>query len=197
MYHSALSKCYYHEWVGNKPSPLPQNSKSVLFIINQGQTYDLKITDLNSVEMDSIAESFFIIFLALSVTVCVFGCVIVCRPIYLLLCIYLGLARPQADPRFRYPLNWLELRFKIHLMLHQGLIKQTISSQHSIGRVDREERDEEEADDCIFCLEPKSAGEVIIEVYCKHTYHNECFQEWIRQESSLLSCPICKRKLNV
>lgn len=107
LYSSALSKCNYHEWVGDTHSPLPQNSKSVLFIINQGQTYDLNISDMSSVEMDRVAESFLLIFLSISAVACMFICLILCRPIYLIICLRLGFARPEAEPNFRYPLNWL------------------------------------------------------------------------------------------
>lgn len=91
--------------MADKRALLPQNSKSILFIVNMGQTYDLRLSDLNSIEMDNIAQSFFIMFLGLAMLTCVFTCVIVCRPVCVMAFISLGWT--NARPNFRYPLNCL------------------------------------------------------------------------------------------
>jgi hypothetical protein len=37
----------------------------------------------------------------------------------------------------------------------------------------------------------------MIELYCEHSFHKECLEEWVRQETTPLSCPMCKRKLSL
>lgn len=189
LYSTSISRCYYHEWEADKRALLPQNSKSILFIVNRGQTYDLRLSDLNSIEMDKIAESFLIMFLSLATVTCIFSCIIICRPLCTMACISLGWT--NARPHFTYPLNCLELRFKLRRMRTDRLIKPVTYRRQNESMAEGEE------DDCVFCLQPKEPHSQIVEVYCRHSYHQDCFEAWVRQESGQLQCPMCKRRISL
>ncbi len=121
------------------------------------------------------------------IVVLAFMAIVMCRPFCTLCWILLGRG-DGTNFGFRYPLNCLEIRAKMRNMVRNGIIRKEVEGY---------ERDGGEVDDCVFCLQEKMQGEQIIRTYCKHAYHRECFEEWVRQENSLLSCPMCKRKLNL
>lgn len=114
---------------------------------------------------------------------CIFTCIIVCRPVCIIGWIYLGWFNSRNEPNFnfKYPLNCFELKLKMRRMIAQKLVKiLTHRRKQSEDHINLEE-EEEEGDDCVFCLQRKEPGLQIVEIYCKHTYHRECFEEWVRQ----------------
>ena len=72
---------------------LPMTSKSLLFIFNQGQTYNLKILNLKDIEMDKIASVFFMMFIVLLLIVSVFTCFLLWRPLFTICLLYLRVPR--------------------------------------------------------------------------------------------------------
>ena len=47
--------------------------------------------------------------------------------------------------------------------------------------------------ECIICFEEYKEGDIIIELDCKHIYHDPCISKWLQKD---LSCPICRSQLN-
>lgn len=37
----------------------------------------------------------------------------------------------------------------------------------------------------------------MVELYCKHNFHVNCFCDWVKQKSGELPCPMCKRKISL
>lgn len=46
--------------------------------------------------------------------------------------------------------------------------------------------------DCIICFEEYKEGDIIIELECKHIYHDPCISKWLQKD---LSCPMCRTQL--
>ncbi|CAD8099014.1 unnamed protein product [Paramecium primaurelia] len=65
------------------------------------------------------------------------------------------------------------------------LIKQYFSKQ--ILRYDE--------DKCPFCIEKYEIKQEIIQIFCGHTFHLECFEDWIRINTKLVRCPICNQTI--
>lgn len=42
---------------------------------------------------------------------------------------------------------------------------------------------------CPICQNEMELGEIVIELRCRHVYHEECISFWLRDENT---CPICK-----
>lgn len=53
----------------------------------------------------------------------------------------------------------------------------------------------EEEDVCVFCLGGKDGTQAVL--YCGHSFHHQCFSDWLRQKSGELKCPVCKRGLTL
>lgn len=47
--------------------------------------------------------------------------------------------------------------------------------------------------DCVICFEEYKEGDIIIELECKHVYHDPCISKWLQKD---LSCPMCRTQLN-
>lgn len=45
---------------------------------------------------------------------------------------------------------------------------------------------------CVVCLSPLVKHEKILELPCKHVYHLNCAEEWLKRS---IICPICKKDL--
>lgn len=49
--------------------------------------------------------------------------------------------------------------------------------------------------ECVICLENFQAEEKLLELPCKHLYHEECIRKWLIERKKI--CPICKRDVSV
>ncbi|KAJ6908058.1 E3 ubiquitin-protein ligase RHA2B [Populus alba x Populus x berolinensis] len=47
--------------------------------------------------------------------------------------------------------------------------------------------------ECAVCLSQFSEGESVRKLNCKHTFHKDCLDEWLRQ--CLATCPLCRAKV--
>eukprot|EP01025_Chloroclados_australasicus_P016168 TRINITY_DN179_c0_g1_i1.p1 TRINITY_DN179_c0_g1~~TRINITY_DN179_c0_g1_i1.p1 ORF type:complete len:431 (-),score=36.75 TRINITY_DN179_c0_g1_i1:480-1772(-) len=48
---------------------------------------------------------------------------------------------------------------------------------------------------CAICLEEFHEGEQTTVFACKHQFHFECAEEWIRAKGKIVFCPLCKHEL--
>ncbi|KAL3830470.1 hypothetical protein ACJIZ3_019272 [Penstemon smallii] len=47
--------------------------------------------------------------------------------------------------------------------------------------------------ECVICLSEISDGEVVREIHeCKHSFHGNCLDQWLRCEGAA-TCPLCRR----
>lgn len=46
-------------------------------------------------------------------------------------------------------------------------------------------------DDCAVCLEACGEGETLRRLPCRHTFHRNCIDTWLRTKAV---CPICQRQ---
>ena len=53
-------------------------------------------------------------------------------------------------------------------------------------------RDGEDAEDCTVCLETFAVGEACIRVTCKHVFHRDCIETWLKRD---VRCPNCRFNL--
>lgn len=49
--------------------------------------------------------------------------------------------------------------------------------------------------ECVICLENFQPEEKLLELPCKHLYHDECIRKWLIERKKI--CPICKRDVSV
>lgn len=87
---TTVSRCQYGEWQLNKEYFLGQNVKVVLYLFNTGQTYNIRIIDMNEAEIDRIASTFAYFFVIFLGALAVIAGLIVVRPLCLIGCVYLG-----------------------------------------------------------------------------------------------------------
>ncbi|XP_047960046.1 E3 ubiquitin-protein ligase MPSR1 [Salvia hispanica] len=52
--------------------------------------------------------------------------------------------------------------------------------------------EEEGGDQCVICLEDWEAGEKAKRMPCKHRFHGECIEKWLRIHGS---CPVCRYEM--
>ncbi len=69
-----------------------------------------------------------------------------------------------------------------------GMSQQELSSLPKVSY----HRKNEEPDLCTICYCEFEENEGIIELSCKHMFHQECIFEWLKRVSN---CPVCKKKL--
>jgi len=51
-------------------------------------------------------------------------------------------------------------------------------------------------DECCICLMNLNNGKRIIEAQCKHRFHSECLNTWIKSGNQLsINCPLCLNSL--
>lgn len=63
----------------------------------------------------------------------------------------------------------------------------------SLPRITIEQLDEQHIEpDCAVCLESQKSGEVLIQLPCKHAYHESCIFGWFRQRDT---CPKCRARV--
>lgn len=68
--------------------------------------------------------------------------------------------------------------------------KASIDAMESVEVVGGESGD----DQCVICLEEWEAGEKAKEMPCKHRFHGECIEKWLRIHGS---CPVCRYEMPV
>ncbi|XVF43128.1 hypothetical protein PTKIN_Ptkin02bG0015600 [Pterospermum kingtungense] len=66
--------------------------------------------------------------------------------------------------------------------------KASIEAMESVGIGEGEDGE------CVVCLEEWRPGEVAKEMPCKHKFHDECIEKWLRIHGS---CPVCRYKMPV
>ena len=49
-----------------------------------------------------------------------------------------------------------------------------------------------DAEDCTVCLETFAVGEACIRVTCKHVFHRDCIETWLKRD---VRCPNCRFNL--
>ena len=70
-------------------------------------------------------------------------------------------------------------------------------NENNVDRVDMENQTDDDLDDCAICLQNlklKKDDNKYMEVLmtpCKHYFHKECLEIWVRSHSD---CPICRRE---
>ncbi|XP_059316005.1 E3 ubiquitin-protein ligase MPSR1-like [Lycium ferocissimum] len=52
--------------------------------------------------------------------------------------------------------------------------------------------EEEEKIECVVCLDELGVGDVAKEMPCKHRFHGDCVEKWLKIHGS---CPICRYKM--
>jgi RNA polymerase subunit RPABC4/transcription elongation factor Spt4 len=67
----------------------------------------------------------------------------------------------------------------------KGLSKEEIDTLHHRKNLKAGEQ-------CPICQNEMELGEVVIDLKCKHAYHEECISFWLKDENT---CPICKEYL--
>ncbi|CAK57010.1 unnamed protein product (macronuclear) [Paramecium tetraurelia] len=72
-----------------------------------------------------------------------------------------------------------------NMIKEKVLMKQCFSSQ--VLRYDE--------DKCPFCIEKYETKQEIVQIFCGHTFHLECFEDWIRINTKLVRCPICNQTI--
>ncbi|CAK79144.1 unnamed protein product (macronuclear) [Paramecium tetraurelia] len=50
-------------------------------------------------------------------------------------------------------------------------------------------------DKCPFCIEKYEIKQDIIQIFCGHTFHLDCFEDWVRINTKLVRCPICNQTI--
>ncbi|CAD8170369.1 unnamed protein product [Paramecium octaurelia] len=50
-------------------------------------------------------------------------------------------------------------------------------------------------DKCPFCIEKYQIQQDIIQIFCGHTFHLDCFEDWVRINTKLVRCPICNQTI--
>ena len=45
---------------------------------------------------------------------------------------------------------------------------------------------------CCVCLEAFAEGAIVTQLRCKHSFHGDCIQPWLRQQGTKATCPLCK-----
>ncbi|KAI3467335.1 hypothetical protein Pfo_023998 [Paulownia fortunei] len=68
--------------------------------------------------------------------------------------------------------------------------KSSIDAMASVEIVGGENDDEQ----CVICLEEWEAGEKAKEMPCKHRFHGECIEKWLKIHGS---CPVCRYEMPV
>ncbi|PIN13775.1 Anaphase-promoting complex (APC), subunit 11 [Handroanthus impetiginosus] len=68
--------------------------------------------------------------------------------------------------------------------------KASIDAMESVEIV-RGENDDEQ---CVICLEEWESGEKAKEMPCKHRFHGECIEKWLKIHGS---CPVCRYEMPV
>ncbi|CAD8188773.1 unnamed protein product [Paramecium pentaurelia] len=48
---------------------------------------------------------------------------------------------------------------------------------------------------CPFCIEQYEIQQEIIQIFCGHIFHLECFEDWVRINTKLVRCPICNQTI--
>ena len=49
------------------------------------------------------------------------------------------------------------------------------------------------AGECSVCLEGYPECSRVTTLPCKHSFHAECIEPWLRQQGMSATCPLCKR----
>ncbi|XP_058734800.1 E3 ubiquitin-protein ligase MPSR1-like [Vicia villosa] len=74
---------------------------------------------------------------------------------------------------------------------HNGQLPASKKSIDSMKRVEIEESDDGE---CVVCLEQFEIGGVVKEMPCKHKFHGDCIEKWLRIHGS---CPVCRYQMPI
>lgn len=82
----------------------------------------------------------------------------------------------QTQGRNRHPASEEE----ISKLPRIELTEQNISSE------------KEKCSECPVCREEFQSGETLVELVCKHRFHQDCITEWLRINGT---CPVCRRNL--
>ncbi|XP_058775345.1 E3 ubiquitin-protein ligase MPSR1-like [Vicia villosa] len=74
---------------------------------------------------------------------------------------------------------------------HNG---QPPASKESIQGMKKVEIEESDNGECVVCLEQFEVNGVIKEMPCKHRFHGDCIEKWLRIHGS---CPVCRFQMPI
>ncbi|KAI9505182.1 hypothetical protein GGI25_002246 [Coemansia spiralis] len=83
-----------------------------------------------------------------------------------------------------------------HLMeQNQNVNSQPPASDEAIAKLPRRKITISEVErklDCGICMDEYNPEEEVVELPCKHVYHNECIEHWLKMNGT---CPICRTRI--
>ena len=86
--------------------------------------------------------------------------------------------------------NLLELMAARQAPREVGLTKDEIKNLKRITyQGDNKNKPENEKDLCTICYCEFEEDEKLVELRCKHVYHEECITKWVERNAK---CPVCK-----
>lgn len=140
----------------------------------------LYFNDIDKQQIIFASNVFFMLMLILSISFLLLVLFVVLKPIAIAVLIYYGWRQDFSAPT--YPLTWIQLKIKIKRLIEMKFLKY-VSHDPVIETQDNH---------CCFCLENLQKGNKIAQLYCRHEFHKECFDEWVKNEPNL-RCPTCRR----
>ena len=85
--------------------------------------------------------------------------------------------------------------YECNKYLYQKIINSCNKNKLTCRRLNSTDEDKL-LNECSICLEQYVKNEKVIELQCKHTYHEKCIKEWIdTNNASNNSCPICRESI--
>ncbi|KAJ2509716.1 hypothetical protein H4217_008207 [Coemansia sp. RSA 1939] len=78
-----------------------------------------------------------------------------------------------------------------------GANSQPPASDESISKLPRRRVTAEEVDrklDCGICMDEYNKDEEVVELPCKHIYHKDCIEHWLKMNGT---CPVCRTRIDL
>ena len=111
------------------------------------------------------------------------------HPYFFMAIILLGLSVTLACTLAATVVGYVVVSFKTRRQ--QGECKRAVARLKT--RKHRASAEEGCDGSCTICLDDYEEGDLIKELPCGHSYHQECIDPWLLQKSSL--CPLCKQNI--
>lgn len=85
--------------------------------------------------------------------------------------------------------------FELNRYLYQTIVTNCKKKRLTCRRLNSAD-EEKLLNECSICLEQYIKNDKVIELSCKHTYHEKCIKEWMDTNNiSNNSCPICRENI--